>query len=78
MTTERIIKGFVRKVVISKEAISIELNISGTEPLELKDIEEFDLNSDWWSSLTSGRTLICGPAAVLVVPVMPPRKKPGA
>ena len=78
MTTERIINGFVRKVVISNEAISIELNISGTEPLELKDIEEFDLNSDWWSSLTSGRTLICGPAAVLVVPAMPTRKKPGA
>lgn len=78
MTTERIIKGFVRKVVISNEAISIELNISGVEPLELSDIREFDLNSNWWSSLTSGRTLICGPAAVLVVPQMTTRKKPGA
>lgn len=78
MTTERIIKGFVRKVVISNEVISIELNISGVEPLELSDIREFDLNSNWWSSLSSGRTLICGPAAVLVVPAMPTRKKPGA
>ena len=68
MTTERIIKGFVRKVVISTEAFSIELNISGTEPLELKDVLEFDQNSDWWSKSTSGRTLYCGPAAVLLIP----------
>ena len=68
MTTERIIKGFVRKVVISTEAFSIELNISGTEPLELKDVLEFDQNSDWWSKSTSSRTLYCGPAVVLLIP----------
>ena len=56
----------MRKVVKNNKKILIELNLTGVEPLELEDLVEFDQNSNWWSSLTSGRTLICGPAAVLI------------
>ena len=64
---ERILDAFVRKVVKTNEKILVELNLTGVDPLELEDLIEFDQNSDWWSSLPSGRTLICGTAAVLVV-----------
>ena len=64
---QRILDAFVRKVVKTNEKILVELNVSGVEPLELEDLIEFDQNSDWWSSLRPGRTLICGPAAVLVL-----------
>lgn len=64
--TQRILEAFVRKVVKKEKKILIELNISGVDPLELEDLVWFDQTSNWWSNLTSGRTLICGPAAVLV------------
>lgn len=64
---ERILDAFVRKVVKANEKILVELNLTGVDPLELEDLIEFDQNSDWWSSLSSGRTLICGTAAVLVI-----------
>lgn len=64
--TQRIIDAFVRKVVKNDKKILIELNLTGVEPLELEDLFVFDQGSNWWSILTSGRTLICGPAAVLV------------
>ena len=64
---ERILDAFVRKVVKTNEKILVELNLTGVDPLELEDLIEFDQNSDWWSSLPSGRTLICGTAAVLVI-----------
>lgn len=64
---QRILDAFVRKVVKTNEKILVELNVSGVEPLELEDLIEFDQNSNWWSSLRLGRTLICGPAAVLVL-----------
>ena len=64
---ERILDAFVRKVVKTNEKILVELNLTGVDPLELEDLIEFDQNSDWWSSLSSGRTLICGTAAVLVI-----------
>lgn len=64
--TQRTIDAFVRKVVKNDKKILIELNLTGVEPLELEDLFVFDQGSNWWSSLTSGRTLICGPAAVLV------------
>lgn len=63
---QRVLEAFVRKVVKTNEKILIELNVTGVEPLELEDLRGFDSMSKWWSSLTSGRTLICGPAAVLV------------
>ena len=65
-TTQRILEAFVRKIVKTNEKILIELNLTGVEPLELEDLREFDQNSNWWSTLTSGRTLVCGPAAVIV------------
>lgn len=64
--TQRILDAFVRKVVKNDKKILIELNLTGVEPLELEDLFVFDQGSNWWSILTSGRTLICGPAAVLV------------
>lgn len=64
--TQRILDAFVRKVVKNDKKILIELNLTGVEPLELEDLFVFDQGSNWWSSLTFGRTLICGPAAVLV------------
>lgn len=64
--TQRILDAFVRKVVKNDKKILIELNLTGVEPLELEDLFVFDQGSNWWSSLTSGRTLVCGPAAVLV------------
>lgn len=66
-STRRILDGFVRKAVKNENKILIELNVSGVEPLELQDLAVFDQMSNWWTSLTSGRTLICGPAAVLVL-----------
>ena len=63
----RILEAFVRKVVKKEKKILIELNLTGVAPLELEDLVEFDQRSDWWSSLTSGRTLICGPAVVLMI-----------
>lgn len=63
---QRILEAFVRKVVKTNEKILIELNLTGVEPLELEDLVEFDQNSNWWSSSTFGRTLVCGPAAVIV------------
>lgn len=65
--TQRILDAFVRKVVKNDKKILIELNLTGVEPLELEDLVEFDQRSEWWSILTSGRTLVCGPAAVLMV-----------
>ena len=64
---ERILDAFVRKVVKTDKKILVELNLSGTEPLELEDLVEFDQNSNWWSNSRPGRTLICGTAAVLVL-----------
>ncbi|MBR0127425.1 MAG: recombinase family protein [Firmicutes bacterium] len=64
--TQRILDAFVRKVVKNDKKILIELNLTGVEPLELEDLFVFDQGSNWWSSLTSGRTIVCGPAVVLV------------
>lgn len=64
---ERILDAFVRKVVKTDKKILVELNLSGTEPLELEDLVEFDQNSNWWSNSMPGRTLVCGIAAVLVL-----------
>lgn len=64
--TQRILDAFVRKVVKNDKKILIELNLTGVEPLELEDLFVFDQGSNWWSSLSSGRTLVCGPAAVLI------------
>ena len=64
---ERILDAFVRKVVKTDKKILVELNLSGVDPLELEDLVEFDQNSNWWSNLRSGRTLICGTAAVLIL-----------
>ena len=47
-TTERILDGFVRKVIKTNKKILVELNLSGVEPLEPEDLMEFDQNSDWW------------------------------
>ena len=63
---QRILDAFVRKVVKKEKKILIELNLTGVEPLELEDLVEFDQNSTWWSSSTSSRTIVCGPAAVIV------------
>lgn len=64
---QRILDAFVRKVVKTNEKILVELNLSQLEPLELEDLLVFEQNFDWWSISTSGRTLICGTAAVLIL-----------
>ena len=68
-TTKMILDGFVQKAVRTNKKILIELNVSGLDPLELEDLIGFDQNPDWWTSLSSGRTLICGSAVVLMISV---------
>lgn len=64
---KKILDAFVRKVVKTNDKIIIELNITGVEPLELDDLVGFDQSADWWSKSMSGRTVMCGPSACLVL-----------
>ena len=64
---KRIIEAFVRRVVKTGTTVLIEFNLTGVDPLELKDLFEFDRTCDLPTMYICGRTLICGPAAVLVL-----------
>lgn len=70
-STQRILDAFVRKVVKKEKKILVELNLSNVDPLELEDLCEFDQMSNWWTSLTFGRTLIVGQSVVLMCDFKP-------
>ena len=65
--TRKILAAFVRRVVKTGDRILIEFNINGLDPLELDDLIGFEQSPDWCTKKMIGRTLACGPAAILVV-----------